>query len=354
MARATRAKARRACRFAGRNLRNSFSLAGTDAKVTAFRPAMATPARRATYSGAETPATTRSRIPVGLAQRTPQSLGRVEIPHGALRDANGNCCCFHCCAASRRGLAWRPASPYLEDLTKRLVTAPPARRKLQLVPAARRTTDKATASPYEPCLPHPSSRRHPFRGVHMSGLTVRELRDHWYRDGLLEHDADAAAAAMGVDTTTYVTLLSMQHRDITPEDYDVLKGLDESLQKKTMTQEEIDARLPSFAVADSADDADAPTPSGSDGGAPAPAAALQQCTICLERFEPGQRARRLPCAHVFHAECVDRWLTGSSCVCPGCGKGVKPEPNTAAGAKQPEVVEEGDEGCAPVDEEAGH
>ena len=41
---------------------------------------------------------------------------------------------------------------------------------------------------------------------------------------------------MGVDTTTYVTLLSMQHRDITPEDYDVLQRLDENSQKKTLSQ----------------------------------------------------------------------------------------------------------------------
>ena len=43
---------------------------------------------------------------------------------------------------------------------------------------------------------------------------------HWAHEGLLEREAEAAAARVGVDMTTYSMLLSLQHRDITPEDYE--------------------------------------------------------------------------------------------------------------------------------------
>lgn len=45
------------------------------------------------------------------------------------------------------------------------------------------------------------------------------------------------------------------------------------------------------------------------------------CSICLEKFEEGDSARKLPsCGHCFHSECVDKWLTrnGSCPVCREC------------------------------------
>lgn len=41
-----------------------------------------------------------------------------------------------------------------------------------------------------------------------------------------------------------------------------------------------------------------------------PAAASDDCSICLEYFNEGEICRVLPvCDHVFHARCVDKWLT---------------------------------------------
>ncbi|RKP39597.1 hypothetical protein BJ085DRAFT_5873, partial [Dimargaris cristalligena] len=42
------------------------------------------------------------------------------------------------------------------------------------------------------------------------------------------------------------------------------------------------------------------------------------CTICLDRFRSGHYVRQLPCKHVFHTTCVDKWLITKSAVCPLC------------------------------------
>lgn len=43
----------------------------------------------------------------------------------------------------------------------------------------------------------------------------------------------------------------------------------------------------------------------------------EKCTICLCEFDHQDDVRRLPCMHLFHIECVDRWLTQSK-RCPIC------------------------------------
>lgn len=43
----------------------------------------------------------------------------------------------------------------------------------------------------------------------------------------------------------------------------------------------------------------------------------QKCTICLCIVETGELVRRLPCLHLFHTECIDRWLS-TNAKCPIC------------------------------------
>jgi E3 ubiquitin-protein ligase BIG BROTHER-like protein len=43
-----------------------------------------------------------------------------------------------------------------------------------------------------------------------------------------------------------------------------------------------------------------------------------KCLICQHQYEKGDRIRRLPCGHCFHAEsCVDQWLLSKD-FCPYC------------------------------------
>ena len=52
-----------------------------------------------------------------------------------------------------------------------------------------------------------------------------------------------------------------------------------------------------------------------------------ECIICLSELEPNEPLVRLPCsearAHVFHEECLGRWLL-TSAACPTCRRGVRP------------------------------
>ncbi|KAJ2886950.1 hypothetical protein H4R27_000273 [Coemansia aciculifera] len=43
-----------------------------------------------------------------------------------------------------------------------------------------------------------------------------------------------------------------------------------------------------------------------------------ECAICLDDIHVGHVIRNLPCPHVFHAECIDRWLLCQSSTCPLC------------------------------------
>ena len=42
------------------------------------------------------------------------------------------------------------------------------------------------------------------------------------------------------------------------------------------------------------------------------------CAICIDDFEEGDRLRKLPCKHQFHASCIDTWITEKNASCPLC------------------------------------
>ncbi len=96
-------------------------------------------------------------------------------------------------------------------------------------------------------------------------------------------------------------LLELQTRDLTPEDYELLLRLDESVKKKTLTKTQC-ASFPSRTLDEEGTKCFAGNP----------------CSICFGDYECGEKVRTLPCDHTFHNECIDQWLTSSSISCPMC------------------------------------
>ncbi|KAI8872338.1 hypothetical protein GQ42DRAFT_75451 [Ramicandelaber brevisporus] len=65
--------------------------------------------------------------------------------------------------------------------------------------------------------------------------------------------------------------------------------------------------------------------------------AQEQCSICLCDHEVGQTVRQLPCGHVFHLECIDRWLVISA-TCPCCKTDCRTRPEIAEHANSREAA----------------
>mmetsp|Transcript_18356 Transcript_18356/g.52445 ORF Transcript_18356/g.52445 Transcript_18356/m.52445 type:complete len:582 (+) Transcript_18356:294-2039(+) len=73
--------------------------------------------------------------------------------------------------------------------------------------------------------------------------------------------------------------------------------------RRRLTNEQVRVSYPHYPYSD----ADSPN----DGQ-------FHECSICLDEFEDGVRIRKLPCGHVFHANCIARWLIERSATCPLC------------------------------------
>ena len=44
----------------------------------------------------------------------------------------------------------------------------------------------------------------------------------------------------------------------------------------------------------------------------------QSCMVCMCEFEEGQSVRTIRCLHMFHTECIDKWLLERTGTCPIC------------------------------------
>ncbi|KAK6979820.1 E3 ubiquitin-protein ligase RNF12 [Biomphalaria glabrata] len=104
---------------------------------------------------------------------------------------------------------------------------------------------------------------------------------------------------MDMDLATF--LITLQHRDLTPEDYDMLLRLDDSIKPKTIPKN-ILSQLRTEMIGPSGLERDDET--------------LVLCSVCMEPYIAGQERKFLPCSHYFHSVCIDAWLNNSSMNCP--------------------------------------
>lgn len=98
-------------------------------------------------------------------------------------------------------------------------------------------------------------------------------------------------------------LIDLQHRDLTPEDYELLLMLDDSVAAKTVSQSLLQSLIV-MTVEEAKTVGDL-------------------CSICMEIYYATQTVKQLPCSHVFHEGCIDMWLSNSSLNCPLDGLAVE-------------------------------
>ncbi|KAH1039964.1 hypothetical protein J1N35_041707 [Gossypium stocksii] len=58
----------------------------------------------------------------------------------------------------------------------------------------------------------------------------------------------------------------------------------------------------------------------------------KDCCICLEEFEVEEEAREMPCKHVFHSGCIEKWLLIHG-LCPVCRFMMPPETTETGGGE---------------------
>ncbi|KAF8377259.1 hypothetical protein HHK36_030634 [Tetracentron sinense] len=66
---------------------------------------------------------------------------------------------------------------------------------------------------------------------------------------------------------------------------------------------------------------------------------LIECAVCLSEFQEGEKIRELKCNHIFHKDCLDKWLQHDSATCPLCRSPVLPE---KIGVEPQQVENEGE------------
>jgi hypothetical protein len=124
-----------------------------------------------------------------------------------------------------------------------------------------------------------------------------------------ERDLQAALAASMSSARTPAPLpgiglterqiLELSSRELTPEDYELLLLLDQSLAPKTCDHKKVE-EMKLVIVESLAQLAD------------------RTCSVCLEDYELGDVLKEVPCPsrHLFHEDCVTQWLTKAGRTCP--------------------------------------
>lgn len=149
-----------------------------------------------------------------------------------------------------------------------------------------RSLTTTTASSKNPTL-EPTSRT--------NGYKSRQSYNKKDSPEVLKYELRKGNIPTGQDYLTRI--IDLQHRDLTPEDYELLLLLDDSVAPKTVSSGALESIRPLSVET-----------MGVLG---------ELCTICMEQFGTSEMTKKLPaCEHVFHATCIDHWLSSSSQNCP--------------------------------------
>jgi hypothetical protein len=100
---------------------------------------------------------------------------------------------------------------------------------------------------------------------------------------------------------------SLEQRELTQEDYDMLLTLDSGPQIQGSIPIHIINGFPLLKLMGDADKKRFRL--DHDGN----------CNICVIKIRHGEIVRQIPCGHGFHRECIDRWLLNTRSTCPSCG-----------------------------------
>uniref|UniRef100_A0A6B2LGD4 RING-type domain-containing protein n=1 Tax=Arcella intermedia TaxID=1963864 RepID=A0A6B2LGD4_9EUKA len=150
-------------------------------------------------------------------------------------------------------------------------------------------TPRASSKPKTNTSDNPST-SNPSTSTTSHNDTFNET--HYTRQ--LHQNTSGSSHASGL---TIAQLLDMSNRELTPEDYEMLLLLDNTVAKKTCLKDQIaELRETHF------------SPGGDSSS----------CAVCMFEFEEGERVKHIRCGHFFHSDCIEPWLTQHSTQCPLC------------------------------------
>lgn len=156
-------------------------------------------------------------------------------------------------------------------------------------------TSASTANPTNPTPANSAASNPPPKAARY--LTADSERE--YQEELKRAET---APATGISVQQ---LLEMLNRDLTPEDYELLLRLDETVQKKTVKQETLTT------LTEKSIDSEAHC--------------SEICTICMCNYEMGDNVKYLPCNHFFHTGCIVPYLSNYGQACPVCKTKIQPD-----------------------------
>ena len=104
------------------------------------------------------------------------------------------------------------------------------------------------------------------------------------------------ASKLSLEKQKVRLIMALQYRDITPEDYELLLHLDNSVSPRVATKDTLNT-LEAVTVKNNE--------------------MMEHCIICVEDIRIEEKVIQLPkCQHIFHELCIVTWLTNASDKCP--------------------------------------